>query len=79
MEFDPMHFCVPSGDNNKVEKRLKWEFELDVSSCSARNGCSLETKNQKKKKTTKICENSVYKRRRHLRISISRDPTRAPG
>jgi hypothetical protein len=49
MEFDPMHFCVPSGDNNKVEKRLKWEFELDVSSCSARNGCSLETKNQKKK------------------------------
>jgi hypothetical protein len=33
----------------------------------------------KKKKTTKICENSVYKRRRHLRISISRDPTRAPG
>jgi hypothetical protein len=78
MEFDPMHFCVPSGDNNKVEKRLKWEFELDVSSCSARNGCSLETKNQKKK-TTKICENSVYKRRRHLRISISRDPARAPG
>jgi ferredoxin-like protein FixX len=73
-----MLFCmfnVPSGDNNKVENRLKWEFEPHVVHVTV-----VRSKQKtKKKKTTRICENSVYKRRRHLRISISRDPTRAPG